>query len=44
MKSRQRPQLIYGVDIVDGHALATVCRSVAPQLGEIEGLSTIAQR
>ena len=44
MKSRPRPQLIEGVDIVDGRARVIVCRSIAPQLVEIEGLSTIAQR
>ena len=44
MKSRQRPQLGEGVNIVDGRAHVTLSRSIAPQLVEIEGLPTVAQR
>ena len=43
MKSRPHPQLIDGVDIIDGRAHVTVWRSITPQV-EIEGLPTIAQR
>lgn len=44
MKSRPRPQLIDGVEILDARAHVTVCRSIASQLVELEGLPTIAQR
>ncbi len=44
MKSRQRPQLIDRVDVINGRAHVTVWRSIASQLVEIEGLPTIAQR